>query len=97
MKVDWNKTFVDIEGKDVLADKENKLTLGKMAITGLCQMVQGDQDVNGAEKFKMGELANKVAHEPDSEFEVEDIAKIKNRIGVLYGPFLVFQAFNALK
>ena len=97
MKISWDTTFKDLEGKEVLHKPEEELTLKKMAVTALCQMVQQDQQMDGEEKFKLGLLANKISLDPNGEFEVEEVALIKKRIGFLYGPLLVFQAYNALK
>lgn len=97
MKIAWETTFTDADGKEVQKGKEGALTLKDMATTALHQMVQQDQQMDGEEKFKMGALAHKIISDPSGEFEVEEVALIKKRIGFLYGPLLVFQAYNALK
>lgn len=96
MKINWSAGFVDLEGKEV-KEGEKVLSLGKVAINALCQVVEGDQAMTGQRKFKLGELANKIVREPDSEFEVEEVATVKERIGKLYAPLMVFQSYNLLK
>jgi hypothetical protein len=96
MKINWSASFNDLEGKEV-KEGERVLTLAKVAINALCNVVEGDQQLTGEKKFKLGELANKINKEPEAEFEVEEIATIKERIGKLYTPLMVFQSFNLLK
>lgn len=97
MKIQWNTVLKDLEGKELKADGDKELTLARVAINALSQLTQADQAMTGEEKFKLGLLAHKIHSEPEAEFEAEEIAKVKERIGKLYAPFAVFQAYNLLK
>lgn len=97
MKIAWNTVFKDIDGKEIKESGDKDLTLGRVAINALCQVTQADQSMTGEEKFKLGLLAHKIHTEPEAEFEAEEVSKIKDRIGKLYTPLMVFQAYNLLK
>lgn len=96
MKVDWAAGFKDLEGKEI-KEGEKTLSLGRVAINSLCNVVEGDQGMSGEKKFNLGKLADKISSQPDAEFEVEEIATVKERIGKLYTPLMVFQSYNLLK
>jgi hypothetical protein len=102
MKVAWSTVLEDMDGKPIVegrdADgKDRVLTLGRVAINSLSALSQADQQLSGEEKFKLGALANKIHTEPDAEYEVEEIAKVKDKIGKLYAPYLVFKTYSLLK
>ena len=97
MKINWNAVLVDMENKPLKADADKDLTLAKVAINALSQVTQADANLTGEEKFKLGALAYKIHNEPDAEYEVEEVSKVKERIGKLYAPSAVFQAYNLLK
>jgi hypothetical protein len=98
MKINWKTVLTDVAGKEINAENGEPLTLDKVAINALSQLTQQDGQFTGEEKFKLGELAYRVYRaDSETEFEVEEIAKIKERIGKLYTPIAVFQAYNLLK
>lgn len=97
MKIQWATVLKDMDGKELTAEGSKPLTLSRVAINALSQLTQDDQNLDGEAKFKLGLLANKIYTEPEADFEAEEIAKVKERIGKLYAPFAVFQAYNLLK
>lgn len=97
MKINWNAVIVDMDNKPLKADGDKDLTLAKVAINALSQLTQADASLSGEEKFLLGALAYKIHNEPEAEYEVEEISKVKQRIGNLYAPSAVFQAYNLLK
>lgn len=97
MKIKWNAVLVDMENKPLKAEGDKDLTLAKVAINALSQITQADASLSGEEKFKLGALAHKIYNEPEAEYEVEEVSKVKERIGKLYAPSAVFQAYNLLK
>ena len=97
MKIQWTTVLKDMDGKELTAEGSKPLTLARVAINALSQLTQEDQNLGGEAKFKLGLLANKIHTEPEADFEAEEIAKVKERIGKLYAPFAVFQAYNLLK
>lgn len=97
MKIQWQTVLTDLDGQALKVEGDKELTLAKVAINALSQLTQADQNMTGEEKFKLGLLTQKIHSEPDADFEVEEIAKVKDRIGKLYAPLAVFQAYNLLK
>lgn len=98
MKIQWKVILTDVAGKEINAENGEPLTLDKVAINALSQMTQQDSPLSGEEKFKLGALAHKIyLADEETEFEVEEISKVKERIGRLYTPIAVFQAYNLLK
>ena len=96
MKVAWSTAITDMDGEEI-KDGAKPLTLARVAINSLTALSQSDQQLSGEEKFKLGQLAFKIHSEPEGEFEVEDVAKVKDKIGKLYAPYIVFKAYSLLK
>lgn len=97
MKVNWDEIMVDMDGEVIKENGDKPLTLGRVAINSLVSLSQADSQLSGEEKFKLGQLAQKIHSEKDAEFEVEEIATVKKKIGQLYAPYIVFKAYSLLK
>lgn len=90
MKIDMTQKLVDFRGKPVI--EKEKTTLGDAAIKAL-MAITADEKPDGAESFKNYQLADKVHDNAECELTVEETAKIKERIGMVFGPAIVGPAY----
>lgn len=97
MKIEWGTVFQDMDGKDIKIEGDKPMTLAKVAVSALTNVSEQDRQLTGEEKFKLGQLAFKIHTEPEAEFEVEDISKVKDKIGKFWSPYIVFKAYSLLK
>lgn len=85
------KPFPITEAKD-----SPPATLGDVAVAALTGVLAEDARDDGAAKFKRGELAHRIYKAKSIELTVEEVALIKERIGKVYGPAVVFAAWPLL-
>lgn len=104
--IDFSKTIVDDSGKQLCSIEikegvecpEGKgLTLRIAARNALRFSFPDERDVSGDEKYKREELGQGLIGANDVKLKVEDIALIKKLIAKLYGPIVVYQAWNMLE
>lgn len=104
MKIDFSQTLKTIHGKPIMHHEggdggESKLvevSLSFVAINALMSAHEKDKGLSGNDKFKLSQIAAEIAKNPDADFSVEDLAKIKERIGMLYTQAIIFAAFPLL-
>jgi hypothetical protein len=97
MKINWDTTFLDLEGKPVKHSDDKDMTLKNVSMTALCQMTKQDESLSGIEKYDLGALADKIRKHPDEDYTGKEVETIKKRIGFLYSPTIIFQAYEMLK
>lgn len=95
MKVKLNHILSDLDGNS-LRDERGELTVGKVAIQALIGQHRNDENMSADKKVALYELMCKVKSEPDNDFTVEEIAALKERIGLLFTPIVVGQCFKVL-
>lgn len=93
MQIDFNQDFQPLTGK------EGPLPNFKdIAINALVLSLKDDDKISGDKKFKLGMLAQKIAESDGPlEISIEDAARLKERIGQAYGPYVVYQAWKILE
>ncbi len=104
MNIDFDTIVCDQEGnpvKDTIAAQSNggtakDLTLGNAAIYALNTSFQDEQSLTGNDKFNRGRLAYDIYKTPQLDLKSEDITLIKNVIGKMYTPMIVYQTYNLL-
>lgn len=100
MKVNVTQVLKDFDGtelteKDPVSENEVKITLRATIVNALKAPVKGE---NGMKQMEKAELAHKVFTEDEIDFNENDIALIKKRVGEYYPfPILVFNVFNIFK
>jgi hypothetical protein len=100
--VDFSAVLTDQDGATVIdcvgSDCAGKppLTLGKVAMRALTASYQDEQSLAGEEKFKRGQLAEKVYAGGAVAISAEDTALIKRLIAKGYGPLIVLKAWRLL-
>ncbi len=95
MKIDLNATLTDLFG-NVLKDGEAPVTLRNIIQNALIGQLRGDENLTGAEKFSLYNLAAKTT-EAASDFSIEDLATIKDRVGRAYSQVVIGPAFKLLE
>lgn len=101
MKINFSTVLISAEGKPIKEDADKDCTLGFVAINALLGTMKGDEEMSGEDKLKYFQLAQKIADGRDKNKEidmaVEDVSKIKARIGKMYGAAIVGPAWTLLK
>lgn len=93
VKINFSKKLMNLDGT---IGEENP-TLATVSIKALIEHLEGDERATGEDKFKRAVLAQKLLPEGEIELPVEDIARIKERVGRAYQPMIVFAAWSALE
>lgn len=94
---DDGKPICSIETKDGAECPEGKaLTLRIAARNALRFSFPDERDVSGDDKYKREELGQALTGANEIKLKAEDIALIKKLIAKLYGPIVVYQAWNIL-
>lgn len=97
MRIDFSKTLIGIEGDDLKWDDKVVLTLRKCAIEALQATIPGEQ-VDGEERFRRGELAEKIYRGPDPvELSIDEAKKVKEFIGKVFSTKIVHPAYKLLE
>lgn len=103
--VDLTKVLVNDEGKPMcmisIKDTEecpiDKVAiLGKVVKTALYTMFPDEQNLSGEDKYKRAELAQSMTGAVEIKPKAEDIALMKKLVAKLYGPIIVYQAWQEL-
>ena len=94
MNIKLDVTLKDIVTGKNIEDKEGVVNLKKISLNAC--LLPSDKDKNeGGEKYKLYELAKKISESKDEiDLSIEEIAKIKERIGYFYGANVVGQAYD---
>lgn len=86
--------IIDCAGPDCAS--KPPLTLGKVAMRSLTASFEDERNLSGEEKFKRGQLAEKVYSGGSVALSAEDTALIKRLIAKGYGPLIVLKAWRLL-
>jgi len=110
MKVNFEQKLRNIQGVDLfeLVDTDKKdesgntikkkvfFDLKTVCVNSLSASIP-NENLDGNEKFKMGELARKIYNSKgETVMDVDDIKLLKDRIGKVYGTVVVYPAYEAL-
>jgi hypothetical protein len=97
MKINFEQTLKDMDGKDITEGKEKKvLTLDKVCVNALLSENQDDRQ-SGEDKLKVFQLAKKIYGAGEVEVTAEEIVLIKNKVGRFYLPLVVGQVYEILE
>ena len=98
MRINFSKPLNDLEGAPlVVPGSLIPMTLSSVCVTALVTLSQDDQNVDAKTKYDWGHLANQIYGKNELELSTEQIVLLKNRIGKLYGPLIVAQAWDLLE
>ena len=105
MFINFETILKDLDGKPLFGqdsglgpDELPPMTLSTIAVTSLVTLTQEDQSVDAKTKYDWGHLANMI-HDSKGEIDLQhdQLQLLKNRIGKLYGPLIVVQAWDLLE
>jgi hypothetical protein len=98
MKVEVNQPLKDLEGKVINKDTEKKIEfqLKDACVNALMAEIEGEK-IDGNEKVSRYLLATKIQKANELDLKSEEIAKIKDLIGKVYGVLVVGQCFEMLE
>lgn len=92
-----NEIIVDAKGVE-LKDGTTPMRYVDALYAACTVFGQDDHQIAGKERFELGKLAWKLAQADDEiELEVGDVEKIKQRVGKLYAPVVVFAVWQMLE
>ena len=92
MKINFSQKLKNLDG----SVSDEAPTLGAIAVRALVETLEGDQKATGEDKFKRAVLAQKVHDAGEIDISVEEVSKIKSRIGQAFPPVIVFAAWSLL-
>lgn len=94
MKIDMTQTLKNFDGSDM----EGAPVLRDVVTRSLVELSGDDhQRLSGQEKFMLGMLAHKVNSGGDAGYSIEEMAKIKERVGVTWSPLVVTWVWSILE
>ena len=94
MKIDMTAPILDISGEP-LSSEGNPVILRTIVQAALLATTAADANLDGAKKARMFTLAME-ANKDAAEFKIEDIALIKERIGMVSTPLAVGRSYELL-
>ena len=98
MKIDILQKILSVDGIKALSNQETKcdLTLKEVCITAVLQPGKDDTE---KQKYAAYELFVKIRDCKTNELELstEEIVQIKKKIGLIYVPLILGQAFDLLE
>lgn len=105
MKIKLDKCLVDIEGekmfKDSIVDGKRVVSKNEFQLKDVCVnalMANVDEEkIDGNEKMKRYLLATKIQKANELDLKSEEIVKLKEQIGKVYGTMIVGQAYQMLE
>jgi len=101
MKVDVNVVLKTLDGKGLKDNDGNDnvvdATLKMAIVNALLSPVQNESGIEKVKKYELAKRAYNTTNDELVELSAEDITLIKNRIGEVYPPLIVGQAYDLLE
>lgn len=108
MKIDFGAILYALDGEPFervdgdKKDNNNKpvlipMTLGHVCAQATLGMIDQDKTANGVEKYERWQLAGKVIKDIEIDLTHEEIVKLKERVGLVYGPAHVGPVYSLLE
>jgi hypothetical protein len=97
MKINFLTPLKEHSGEEIKDGKGESFLLRDAAIVALDSMLADEKNVDPKEKYRRDYLATRIyrAKEPIA-LDVDDIKLVKDRIGKVYGPRIVHEAWDLL-
>lgn len=106
LAIDFSAKLTDSDGQSVKVcvdprpaaecGKEVEMTLGVAVRNALYQSYPDERELSGDEKFKRAELAQALVGASEIKVKAEDISLMKKLVAKLYGPLIVYRAWQLL-
>lgn len=95
MKILLDQLILDLDDLPIIVDNAG-LTLRKVIQSSLINQLPSDQSMTGEKKLKAFNIAIDSRGE-SLDLKAEDLAFVKSRIGMAYGPLVVGRAFTLME
>ncbi len=101
MKIDFNTELKDLRGKPIPLTIDNvsvNATLLEACVESLMCLFDNERTEEGKSKYERWKLAEKLMKSVSGvvDLSVEEIAKLKKRVGKRYSPLIVGPAYSIL-
>ena len=96
MKVDMTQTLLGVDGNPVHDETGEAVVLRALCINALMAVMEEDKNQSGEEKLKADELARRLYNEDMPDLTPEELAKLKERVGKMYGAVVVGPIYRIL-
>lgn len=98
MKVNVDKVLLDLEGKEILRSDNSPMKIKELVIQSLTILNKDDEKMTGDERYKLFDIAQRITKDASSvDLKSEEIALIKQRIGVMFQPLVVGRVYDVLE
>ena len=102
MKINISQKIIGVDGIKPLPNPDTgmDLTLKDVCVNAvLAPRLQDEKADSEKEKYELGELFGKLRDCKTKEIDLssDEIVKIKKKIGIIYPPLILWQAFNMLE
>lgn len=97
MLIDFATKIKNFDGTLILDEKNQTTSLGTVAITALVTLTKKDESVDAKTKYEWGVLADKIYGGKKLDLKSNEIVLLKERIGQLFGPLVIRQAWDLLE
>lgn len=102
MKINLYQKIISVDGIKAIPNPENgmDLILKDVCINAvLAPRLQDEKADSEKDKYELGELFSKLRDCKTKEIDLssDEIVKIKKKIGIIYPPLILWQAFNMLE
>jgi len=94
MKIKLNEVLKDIDGKTSLKLQNKVMTLKDVSIQAI---LTPGKDERPEQKYKNYEIFRKLSEGGEIDLSVEDISYLKRKIGELFPPLIMGQAWDILE
>lgn len=96
MKVNLQQVLKGLDGKPLKNEEGKEVNLEKVCVGALTNMLPTEQ-ATGEVKFKRFQLAQKISGQKEVELTIEEVAMIKERVGVLHSPLVLGITYQMLE
>ncbi len=96
MKLKLDAKILDLEDKPILNPDETEVTLSVVCINALMSTLEQDKGLSGDKKAALFTLALSLKG-GNEEVTVEEVAMIKERIGIMFGQLIVGRVYALIE
>ena len=96
MKIDFNTKIKNLDGT-AIKNKKKDLTARYFATEALLALADTEKNLSGEEKFKRGQLAEKIYMKDVVDLTVEEISLVKKMVGKVFNSLVVLRMYKILE
>jgi hypothetical protein len=94
MKIDFSTVLTQFSGEPITSEGNAPFTLGMCVVNALLQPQQQQQ--NPMEKIRRARIAERAYDAGETDVSPEDLVTIREAVGSLYPPLIVYRAYALL-